>query len=309
MNSCTHFGTFSSGVTESCSVRLTSYAQRASLLGMQTLRYRAFTTPAGGGNPAGVVTDASDMNDAEMQSSAAEIGYSETSFLTKRGEREYAIRYFSPEAEVDFCGHATVATAVALAEEHGGAGQYVFHSNVGEIQVMVEPGDGGFSATLESVTPETAELDALPELLELLGWEVEDLDAALPTGVAFAGLWHPILWASTRQRLAALDYNFEGLRRLMLQKNWGTVSLLYRESDAVIHSRNAFPIGGVVEDPATGAAAAALGGFLRAHALLPGDGRFVVLQGEDMGQPCRIEVDASGAAGVRVSGVAEQVVR
>ncbi len=207
-----------------------------------------------------------------MQALAAEVGYSETAFLSPLGERAYRIRYFSPAAEE-------------------GAGL----------------GNGGFSAALESVTPEAISLDALPELLEVLSWQVADLDAELPVGVAFAGLWHPILWAGTRERLADLDYDFAGLRALMEQRNWGTVSLLYRESESVIHSRNAFPIGGVVEDPATGAAAAALGGFLRAHGLLPADGRFVVLQGEDMGQPCRIEVDASGTAGVRVSGTARRI--
>src|SRR3954451_2538932 len=86
----------------------------------QVLRYSAFTDTPAGGNPAGVVLDARNMADARMLELAAEIGYSETAFLTPRpGGREYDVRYFSAEAEVPFCGHATIATAVALAERDG----------------------------------------------------------------------------------------------------------------------------------------------------------------------------------------------
>ncbi len=271
---------------------------------MSSLRYSAFPTPDGGGNPAGVILDASAMGASEMREIAAEIGYSETAFLTPVREREYTIRYFSPEAEVDFCGHATVAASVALAEQRYGAGELLLHTNVGPINVEIAETAQGLRATLTTVTPAVAELEPLAELLAVLGWEHDDLDASLPVGLAYGGLWHPILWAASRERLADLDYDFTALKALMLREGWGTVSLLFRESATRIHSRNAFPIGGVVEDPATGAAAAALGGFLRSHALLPEDGRFTILQGEDMGQPCLIEVDASGDAGVRISGAA-----
>ena len=271
---------------------------------MTLLRYSAFCTPSGGGNPAGVVLDASEMDADGMLSLAAHLGYSETAFLRRLDEREYSIRYFSPQAEVDFCGHATVAASVALADDRYGTGDLLLHSNVGDIAVTVADSELGLQATLTTIAPDTADLDALSEVLELLDWDEGDLDASLPHGLAFGGLWHPILWAGSRERLADLDYDFDGLRDLMLREGWGTVSLLFRETPDLIHSRNAFPIGGVVEDPATGAAAAALGGFLRARDLLPADGRFTVLQGEDMGQPCLLEVDAGGDAGVRVSGTA-----
>ncbi|WP_449277510.1 PhzF family phenazine biosynthesis protein [Leucobacter sp. GX24907] len=274
---------------------------------MDYLRYSAFTTPSGGGNPAGVVLDAAGAEEIHMLALAAELGYSETAFLSRIGEREYAIRYFSPQAEVDFCGHATVAASVALAEDRYGAGSLLLHSNVGEIPVEIVTGERGLQATLTAVVPDTGSLDARSELLSLLRWDESDLDHALPSGLAYGGLWHPVLWAASRERLSVLDYDFDGLKELMLRKGWGTVSLLFRESPALVHSRNAFPIGGVVEDPATGAAAAALGGFLRAHALLPADGRFTVLQGEDMEQPCLLEVDASGEGGVRVSGTTQPI--
>ena len=80
---------------------------------MEVLRYTAFSQDPTGGNPAGVVLDASGADSDAMQAVAAEVGYSETAFLFPLVDDEFVVRYFSPEAEVSFCGHATIATAVA----------------------------------------------------------------------------------------------------------------------------------------------------------------------------------------------------
>ncbi len=87
----------------------------------EVLRYAAFTGDPRGGNPAGVVLDAAGLGDAQMLAIAADVGYSETAFITARGPQsdELVVRYFSPLAEVPFCGHATIATAVAWADRHG----------------------------------------------------------------------------------------------------------------------------------------------------------------------------------------------
>ena len=82
----------------------------------EALRYSSFTHDPAGGNPAGVVLDASGLDDAAMLAIAAEVGYSETAFVTAADERarRFRVRYFSPLAEVAFCGHATVALAAAF---------------------------------------------------------------------------------------------------------------------------------------------------------------------------------------------------
>jgi hypothetical protein len=82
--------------------------------------YEAFAACPGGGNPAGVVLDAHAMSEHDMQAVAREVGVSETAFVTDGdGPHTYRIRYFSPKVEVPFCGHATIATAIALAEHRG----------------------------------------------------------------------------------------------------------------------------------------------------------------------------------------------
>src|SRR3954447_5746475 len=275
------------------------------------LRYSAFTDTPAGGNPAGVVLDGRDMADARLLELAAEIGYSETAFLTPRaGGREYDVRYFSAEAEVPFCGHATIATAVALAERDG-TGDLVFHIAAGPVAIRTGRDEAGaIVASLTSVAAETFGVEAagLEAARALVGWSPAELDAALPPRIAYAGARHLILGAGSRERLGDLDYDFDGLKALMLRLELTTVDLVWREREDVFHARNPFPVGGVVEDPATGAAAAAFGAYLRELGIVSPPARVTILQGDDMGRPSRLTVDiASDRPEISVSGRAVRI--
>lgn len=81
----------------------------------EVLRYATVTADGHGADPAGVVLDAQLLTDAQMLAVAEAIGYPGTAFVLPDG----AVRFFSPVAEVAFCGPATVAAAVALAERAG----------------------------------------------------------------------------------------------------------------------------------------------------------------------------------------------
>lgn len=268
---------------------------------MEILRYTAFSTSPDGGNPAGVVLDATGADEADMLAAAADVGYSETAFLLPDGR----VRYFSPLAEVPFCGHATIATAVAHAERHG-PGRLELRTSAGTVPVVTERGaDGVLRATLTSVRPRTAELPHADALLAALRWDAADLDPALPLRLAYAGAWHPVVAARTRERLADLDYDYPALADLMARYVWTTVALVHRDADGVFHARDPFPPGGVVEDPATGAAAAALGGYLRELGLVVPPADVLVRQGEDMGRPGELRVHVPpGDAGIAVTGAA-----
>jgi PhzF family phenazine biosynthesis protein len=275
---------------------------------MELLRYAAFSADPAGGNPAGVVLDATGLGDAEMQRVAAEVGYSETAFLVPGEEGHFEVRYFSPKAEVPFCGHATIASAAAYAERHG-PGVLHLDTRAGLVEVSTKVrADGTTTATLISVSPQTKPISAgdLAAVLEALRWTPGDLDVTLPPRVAFAGAWHPIVAAASRQRLAKLDYDMAALASLMAQRDWTTIDLVYRESAQVFHARNPFPPGGVVEDPATGAAAAALGGYLRELGLVAPPATVTVHQGQDMGRPSllTIEIPAQPGTGIAVTGSA-----
>lgn len=275
---------------------------------MDVLRYVAFGTDPAGGNPAGVVLDATGIDDATMLATAAEVGYSETAFVVPSDDGTLTVRYFSPLAEVPFCGHATIATAVAHADRHG-TGPLSLRTNVGTVPVTTAVADDGTTvATLVSVAPHTeplAEPD-LTELLSALRWSADELDPALPPRAAYGGAWHPVIAAADRARLADLDYDMPALTALMARRNWTTVDLVWRESPTVFHARNPFPPGGVVEDPATGAAAAAFGGYLRELELVPTPATLTIRQGEDMGRPSTITVSvpAERDSGIGITGTA-----
>jgi PhzF family phenazine biosynthesis protein len=270
----------------------------------QVLRYVAFTTDPAGGNPAGVVLDASGLDDEAMRAIAADVGYSETAFLTTPTEEARPVRYFSPKAEVPFCGHATVAAAVALAERIG-PGELVFSTQSGIVPVVVEEEGGVLRATLTSVEPYVEAVSDVSEVLDILGWQKEDLDPTLPPRIAYGGARHLVVSASTRQRLAELDYDFDRLLAYMLELDLTTVQLVWRESATTFHVRDPFPVGGVVEDPATGAAAAAFGAYLRELGLVEPPVQLTLYQGEDMGRPSEIGVELrAGDTRVRVSGSA-----
>ncbi|MEU2060890.1 PhzF family phenazine biosynthesis isomerase [Streptomyces sp. NPDC013455] len=282
----------------------------------EVLRYTAFSSTPDGGNPAGIVLDASALDDSDMLAIAHDLGYSESAFLTAPPEglggregRAYGIRYFSPKAEVPFCGHATVATAVALAERTG-PGEFVFATRAGTVPVEVTEEGGTFRATLTSVEPyveETADAD-VTEALAALGWPAADLDPDFPPRTAFAGARHLVLAAATRERLADLSYDFARLEALMHRLDLTTVQLVWRESATVFHVRDPFPVGGVVEDPATGAAAAAFGAYARELGLVPADAVLTLHQGADLGRPGELTVTLrAGDRRVRVSGTGTRI--
>ncbi|MDQ8701325.1 PhzF family phenazine biosynthesis isomerase [Streptomyces sp. LHD-70] len=294
-----------------------STAPEASTAHPDILRYTAFSADPAGGNPAGVVLDASGLDDARQLAIAAELGYSETAFLTAppaelspAGGRAYTLRFFSPKDEVNFCGHATVATAVALAQHGGGPGDYVFATPAGTVPVTVADVDGELRATLTSVEPKVKDVERadLDEALAALRWAESDLDPALPPRIAFAGNDHLVLAAATRARLADLDYDFARLEALMHRLNLTTLQLVWRESDGLFHARDPFPVGGVVEDPATGAAAAAFGAYARELGLVGEESEFVIRQGEDMGRPGTLTVTLrQGDPRVHVAGTAVRI--
>jgi PhzF family phenazine biosynthesis protein len=252
------------------------------------LRYSAFTTDPAGGNPAGVVLDATGLDDARMLEIAADLGYSETAFAFPRtGGHDFDLRYFSPLAEVPFCGHATVATAVALERP----GTLRFHTKAGLVEIAATPGAATLTSVPTSSTP--APESDVAEALRALRWSADDLDPRYPVHWASGGARHLVLAVRTRERLASLDYEFDALGDLLRANDALTAQLVHQRSDDVFDARDPFPVGGVVEDPATGAAAAAFGGYLRAIGEVTGPRTITIHQGDDMGRPSVLTIGVS----------------
>lgn len=270
---------------------------------MDILRLSAFSHDGKGGNPAGVAFCEEMPADEEMLQVANEVGYSETAFLVKQADG-WRVRYFAPAMEVPFCGHATIALGAALGERLG-AGEYRLFLNGGEISVRAENSAAGWSATLYSsgTSSENAPGEYVDQVLAAFHLAWADLDPAFPVRFASAGAKHLIFVLKKRETLAGMKYSFDLVRELMLNQGLITIGLLWPESEELFHSRNAFAAGGIYEDPATGAAAAALAGYLRDIGW-KGKNEFTILQGEEMGMPSRLTVKYGPEPGssVAVSG-------
>jgi PhzF family phenazine biosynthesis protein len=269
------------------------------------LRIAAFSDGDSGGNPAGVWIGEALPGAAEMQRLAREIGFSETAFAAPDGSG-WRVRYFSPEAEVPFCGHATIALGAALARSHGD-GVYPLTLNQAAITVEGRSEGGRVQAALQSPPTHSAPAPLLlvDAALALFGYTRDDLDPRIPPALAHAGADHLVLALRSRALLAAMRYDLTAGRVLMNAHGLVTVVLAWAESDQLFHTRNPFAAGGVYEDPATGAGTAALAGYLRDLGW-PHGGRIDVVQGEDMGMRSRLAAAFNTAPGgsIRVAGTA-----
>jgi PhzF family phenazine biosynthesis protein len=313
------------------------------------LRYAAFADPANvasiasadattitgaggssvGGNPAGIVLDAAGLTDADMQRTAAEVGFAETAFVIDSGadhqvvgnktdSNRFTLRFFSPIAEVPFCGHATVATAVALAERtstsinQGTAtsddtATFTFDTSVGEVIITTTRTADGITAAFTSVQPEVRPIDpaVLRHLLSLLGLTEADLDDRYPVRLSYAGNWHPIVVLRDPAVFDTFRFDPTAMRALMDAEGYtGTVSILLATSPTEFEARNLFPVGAITEDPATGSAAASLGGYLRSLGSVDDAAPVIIHQGRHVGSPSLLTIHIPKTGGIVVSGTA-----
>ncbi|APW36046.1 PhzF family phenazine biosynthesis protein [Rhodoferax koreense] len=272
---------------------------------MHIQKIAAFSEGQTGGNPAGVVIAEILPSDTDMQRIAAEVGFSETAFAAPANDG-WRVRYFSPESEVPFCGHATIALGAALALQHGDG---IFALTLNHARITVEGRRTGdtLAAALQSppTRSEPAPEALVAEALALFGYVQADLDPRMPPALAHAGADHLLLTLKSRAALAAMRYELAAGRRFMQTHALVTVVLAHAESATLFHTRNPFASGGVYEDPATGAGTAALAGYLRDIGW-PHAGGIDVVQGEDMGVRSRLRADIPPEIGasVRVSGSA-----
>lgn len=266
---------------------------------VDVLRFAAFSDGDKGGNPAGVAFVDTFPTEAEMRAIAKEVGYSETAFIVPQpgsNDQRWRVRYFSPESEVPFCGHATLAAGMAVNMKTTHIDHW-FVLNGAEIKVSaVSFMNGVWNAGFDSPRTWSRQMSShlAGEFLREFGLTTADLADGYPPMLANAGATHVVLALRDRAKLKAMTYKLEPMKTLMRNNEVVTVNLIFREPDGkIIHSRNAFASGGVYEDPATGAAAAALGGLLRDMGKLDFAGnaaKFGVHQGDDMNIPSRLNV-------------------
>lgn len=280
-----------------------------------------FTNRRFGGNPLAVLPDARGLDTAAMQAVTREFNYSETVFVLPPDNPAHTrrLRIFTPGAEMPFAGHPTVGTAFILASigeipVQGERTSIVFEEGVGPVPVTIRAENGVpvFSQLSAAIMPQFGPpAPPLADLAAVLGLSPEDLPGGdyAPLAVS-CGV--PFLFVPVRSRAALARIRFNQPRwQDLLASFWATEIYVFAPDPELpgsdLRARMFAPAKGILEDPATGAAATAFAGYLARYATQrEGSLRWVVEQGFEMGRPSILEVEADLRAGevraIRVGG-------
>ncbi|QCC51564.1 PhzF family phenazine biosynthesis protein [Halapricum salinum] len=263
----------------------------------------AFTDEPTCGNPAGVVPDADGLDAEQMQALANELGASETAFVRSSDEADRQIRYFTPETEVDLCGHATIASHALLFEQGViESGQHTMETEAGVLDISISE-DGMVWMTQNA--PRVRELDVdLGRVAEALGVDPDSISAVgLPiawtsTGLPFLAV--PIEYFSD---LSSLDPDFRAIEALCDEHGATGIYAFTFDTlagDSTLHGRMFAPGAGVDEDPVTGTASGAVGAYLDHQGALEDTAAMTFEQGHFLDRPGTVSV--SVGAEVKVGG-------
>ena len=285
------------------------------------LQLDVFTDHPFSGNPLAVFPDAVGLSDEVMLKIAREMNLSETVFVLESDNAEVLrrLRIFTPTREIPFAGHPVVGTWNALAREGvvplpgGGNGWQRIHHEVGigVLPVEIEFKDGqpvqvvmtqGKFEILEDVDDGHEQA----EIARALGLAREDLDESLPIQVISTGLSCMAVPIRSLADLRSCRVNAALLAEIYTRRGATGCHAFTRETIEIGLSRahaRSLPADNIAEDPATGSACGALGGYLVHHGALSldpdydGRYRFVIEQGDFIHRPSRINLNINGAAG------------
>ena len=254
----------------------------------------AFSNQPFGGNPAGVVLlDGAEFSDEGlMLRVAAELRYSETAFVRRLSAEEYHVRYFTPRAEVELCGHATIASFSLLHSLGQAEGSCRCRTLAGDLRIEV-----GDKVMMQMATPRivktVGDVDEIYSAVGLAGYR-----PALPVQVAYSGLADIMLPVPDMEALNGLHPDMEAVSLVTAKHEAVSIHPFALTDDGyTAHVRDFAPRYGVPEESATGTANAALTHYLVENDIIPRQGDFAFLQGEAMGRPSvvatRLEADGT----------------
>lgn len=266
----------------------------------------AFTDRPFGGNPAGVVLLDGDAFPQEelMRYIAAELRYSETAFVRRHSDKEFTLRYFTPLAEVELCGHATIATFSLLHQEAGITGRCLCHTKAGDLSIEIDD-----RVMMQMATPRIVRtIDDAKDVYHAIG--IADFQPSLPVQIAYTGLPDLMIPVSDVATLQALNPDMEAITAITRQQEAVSFHVFaFGEDGYTSHVRDFAPLYGVPEESATGTANAALTHYLQKNGCLPPTGDFSFLQGEAMGRPSVVATRVTADGIIYVGGTAAVVAK
>lgn len=287
----------------------------------------AFTQTENGGNPAGVVLSADHLSESEMLAIAAKVGFSETAFVLRSDQADYRIRFFTPQAEVDLCGHATIAAFSLMLQEHrllAGAGcppppgpscpctALSQETNAGVLQVEIHAAG---TVYMHQNRPLFCEEIDKGELSDSLNIHPDALMDQYPAQIVSTGLRDILIPVKTLDGLLGIKPDFHKIQAISRKYDVIGYHLFTLETmnSSTAHCRNFAPLYDIPEEAATGTSNGALGCYLYKYGLVSEDqaGQMTFEQGYSMQRPSEIltslTVRNREIVEVKVGGVARKV--
>ena len=266
----------------------------------------AFTSQPFGGNPAGVVLlDGDTFPDEElMLKVAAELRYSETAFVRILSPKEYHVRYFTPKAEVELCGHATIATFSLLYQMQLAEDECLCHTLAGDLRIEV-----GEKVMMQMAAPRiVSTVEDTDVIFKALG--VKDYQSILPVQIAYSGLPDLMIPVSDVATLNGLKPDMEAISAITETHKAVSFHVFAFGNDGyTAHVRDFAPLYDIPEESATGTANAALTHYLQQNGCILPSGDFSFLQGEAMGRPSIVATRVAPDGIIYVGGTATIVAR
>lgn len=269
----------------------------------EVLKYEAFTSSPGKGNPAGVVLQGDDYTEDEMQIIAERAGYSETSFIRKSESADLELRYFTPGHEMNLCGHATVASLYALCEkgmlESGKT--YSIQTKAGILPVKISEKDGRIHITLEQASPQFKPFTGdRKKLADALGITDEDFHEDLPIVFGSTGIWTAIVPLKSLEASKKMVPDNKQFPEVLVDLPKASVHPFTFETvhpDSDLHGRHfSSPYSGTIEDPVTGTASGVMGAYMK-HYGNAEQHKFIIEQGQEIGKDGKVEIEMNEAGG------------
>ncbi len=284
--------------------------RRIKIMKIKVFLVNSFAKTAEGGNAAGVVLDADGFKDDDMKKIAKVLGHSETAFVSKSEVADFKVRFFTPEEEVDLCGHATIATFHTLAEQGRiRPDKYTQETKAGVLQVEVKK---DHAIMMSQNPPQFFEIVNKEEIADSLNITLNEMVEGLPTQVVSTGLRDIMVPIKDLETLNAVKPDFDKVAAVSSKYNTIGYHLFTLETlgEAHAHTRNLAPLYGIPEESATGTSNGALASYLfeydeinRKQAT-----HLVIEQGYSMNKPSEIIVELAtrekSILGVKVGGKA-----
>lgn len=270
----------------------------------------SFAKSINGGNPAGVVLNADGLSDVEMKKITGVVGFSETAFVMKSNLADFMVRFFTPNEEVDFCGHATIAVFHTISSKgYIKSGRYSQETKAGilDVQVMED-----LSIMMNQNIPSYHEIIEKQEIADSLNITVDEMLENLPVQIVSTALRDILVPIKSLDILNSINPDFKKVENISSKYNTVGYHIFTLESlnESNAHCRNFAPLYGIPEESATGTSNGALACYLYKYGKLKHDHitNISIEQGYSMERPSEIKIALTTKekeiTEVRVGGIA-----